>query len=203
MASRPLRILGDALSSWPAARQLAGLVKGRGGEGPGEARPSDVAMTDRTRGMKSRLHGTERIASVCPYCAVGCGTVVHVKDGAVVDVEGNPESPINEGTLCPKGAGIFQYTVNPKRLTKALYRRPGGTEWEEVDLEWAMDRIADRFAESRERGWIAEDGEGRPVRHTGSVGFLGGAALDNEENYLIKKFCVGTGIVHVENQARI
>ncbi len=201
MPPRPLPLLADVLSRWPAARQIASALGGGAFDTAGE--PDDVALSSRTRAMHSRLHGSRTVESICPYCAVGCGTLIHVRDDAIVDVEGNPESPINEGTLCPKGAGIFQYAVNPKRLTKALWRRPYGTAWEEVSLDWAMDRIARLFRDSRDRGWVAEDEEGRPVRHTGAIGFLGGAALDNEENYLIKKFCVGTGIVHVENQARI
>jgi formate dehydrogenase major subunit len=183
--------LRDSFLRWPVAREVAG-------SGLGES-----AVSERTRGVRSRLHGVRTVPSVCPYCAVGCSTLVHVDDGAIVDIEGNPESPINEGTLCPKGADTFQYTINPNRLTKALYRRPYGTEWEEVEQEWAMDRIAERMQDTRDRTFISEDDEGRPVRHTAALGFLGGAALDNEENYLIKKFCVGAGIVFVENQARI
>jgi formate dehydrogenase major subunit len=189
--SGDIRRLARAIGRWPVARQLLG----RDG--------SDPAVSDRTRAIRARTDGTAVTASVCPYCAVGCGTLVHTRAGQVVQVEGNPASPINQGTLCPKGANTFEYTVNPHRLTRALYRRPYGTEWEEVELEWAMDRIAERFRETRERTWADADGEGRPLRHTAGVGFLGGAALDNEENYLIKKFCVGTGVVAVENQARI
>ena len=195
MARKPLRMLGDLIRRWPVARQIAEA-------GMGDA-AGDPAVSDRTRAMHSRLRGAKAVASVCPYCAVGCGTLAHVRDGQVIDVEGNPASPINHGTLCPKGAATFQYSVNPNRLTKALYRRPHGTEWEAVDLEWAMDRIAERFRETRERTWREADEQGRPLRHTEGVGFLGGAALDNEENYLIKKFCVGAGVVAVENQARI
>jgi formate dehydrogenase major subunit len=186
-----LRRLRQSLSRWPVLHEVAG------------ATPNEAATTDRSRALHSRLRGATAVPGICPYCAVGCGTLVYTRDGEVVGVEGDPESPINEGTLCPKGAGIYQYMVNPKRLTTCLYRRPYGTEWEEVGLEWAMDRIAERFAESRERTWITEDDEGRPVRHTSGVAFLGGAALDNEENYLIKKLSVGTGVVRVENQARI
>lgn len=181
----------DLLQRWPAFRQLTGHSDG------------DPAMTDRTRSMRSRTRDADTAPSICPYCAVGCATRVHTRNGQVIDVEGDPESPINEGTLCPKGADIFQYAVNPQRLTKVLYRRPHGTEWEEVDVEWAMDRIADRFIESREETFTMEDEEGATIRNTEAIGFLGGAALDNEENYLIKKFCVGTGLVFVENQARI
>lgn len=184
---RPLPLLRD----WPVLRQLAG--------------DPDAEVSDRTRTIRSRLAapGVRTHRGVCPYCAVGCGTLVHERNGAILDIEGDPESPINGGTLCPKGAAIYQYAINPRRLSKALYRRPRGTEWEEVDLEWAMDRIAERFIESRDAGFMMEDDDGREVRQTQSVAFLGGAALDNEENYLIKKFCIGTGLVFVENQARI
>jgi formate dehydrogenase major subunit len=202
MLRRTLKLLAAPLASWPAARQLVGALGGSGFDSAGEP-GGDVAMTDRSRALHSRLHGARTTASVCPYCAVGCGTLIHSRHGAVLDVEGNPDSPINAGTLCPKGAGIFQYTVNPKRLTRVLYRRPYGTEWERVGLDWAMDRIAERVADTRERTWVARDEAGRRVGHTDGIGFLGGAALDNEENYLIKKLCVGAGIVHVENQARI
>lgn len=191
MLRRLFQAAGDAALRWPAARQFTELGMG------------SAAISERTRGLRSRLHGARTVGSICPYCAVGCATLIHVKDGQIVDVEGDPESPINEGTLCPKGAGIFQYTVNPERLTKALYRRPYGTEWEEVELAWAMDRIAERVKETRDRTWVREDAEGRRVNHTEAIGFLGGAALDNEENYLIKKFCVGAGVAFVENQARI
>ncbi|MGH7481064.1 MAG: hypothetical protein ACRELV_02840 [Longimicrobiales bacterium] len=188
---------------WPALRQVVDALRGGGDDAAADRPRQDVAVTERTRRMRSRLHGARTVESVCPYCAVGCGTLIHARDGHVVDVEGNPESPINEGTLCPKGAGIFQYTINPRRVTKALYRRPHGGEWEEVELDWALDRIAERFIASRERSWVDTAENGEPARHAAGVAFLGGAALDNEENYLIKKFCVGTGVVHVENQARI
>jgi formate dehydrogenase major subunit len=164
---------------------------------------NDAAITRGTRELHSRLRGVKAVESVCPYCAVGCGTLVHVRDGQILDIEGNPASPINHGTLCPKGADTFQYTVNPNRLTRVLYRRPFGTDFETVDLEWAMQRIAERFRASRDRTWSDHDEAQRPLRHTSGIAFLGGAALDNEENYLIKKLCIGTGVVAVENQARI
>ena len=191
MARRRLSGVRSAIARWPVARQLAGA-------GLGES-----AVSERTRRMRSRLHDVTTVPSICPYCAVGCSTLVHVRDGEIVDIEGNPESPVNQGTLCPKGADTLQYTINPKRVTTALYRRPFGTRWERVALDWAMDRIAELVRETRDRTYVANDARGRPVRHTPGVGFLGGAALDNEENYLIKKFCVGLGVVFVENQARI
>ncbi len=187
----PFHHLTDAIRRWPVLRQLGGADVN-----------AEAAMSDPSRQLHSRLRDARTVESVCPYCAVGCGTLIHVKDGRIVDIEGNPESPINEGTLCPKGADTFQYTVNPRRVTRARYRRPYGTEWEEVDLEWAMDRIAQLYQETRERTWKEKEGDGT-ARHTEAIGFLGGAALDNEENYLIKKLCVGTGVVFVENQARI
>jgi len=189
MSSNPS--LTDTLAEWPVVKQALG------------AGEDEASTTGRTRRLRSRLAGVESVGSICPYCAVGCATLVHLKDGRVVSIEGDPESPINEGTLCPKGANTFQYTINPRRLTKALYRRPYGTEWEEVELEWAMDRIAERFRDTRDRTYRATDEEGRSIRQTPGIAFLGGAALDNEENYLIKKFAVGAGVVHVENQARI
>lgn len=191
MFHRTLRGVTGAVARWPVARQIAGT-------GLGES-----AVSARTRALHSRLRDVKTVTSVCPYCAVGCSTLVHVRHGEIVDIEGNPESPVNQGTLCPKGADTFQYTINPRRLTTALYRRPYGTRWERVDLEWAMDRIAERMRDTRDRTFVEETAEGRPVRHTPAIGFLGGAALDNEENYLIKKLCVGAGIVFVENQARI
>ena len=162
-----------------------------------------AAVSDRTLALHSRLQDAASVSSVCPYCAVGCGTLVHVKHGEVVDIEGNPASPINQGTLCPKGAGIFQYTVNPDRITHAMYRRPYGRDWEPVELDWAMDRIANLMHDTRDRSFIDRDTDGNVVHHCEGVGFLGGAALDNEENYLIKKLCVGAGVVFIENQARI
>lgn len=189
--ARRLNVVSSAIARWPVARQLAGA-------GLGES-----AVSERTRRTHSRLHGVTTVQSICPYCAVGCSTLVHVRDGEIVDIEGNPESPVNQGTLCPKGADTLQYTINPKRVTTALYRRPFGTRWERVELDWAMERIAERVRETRDRTYVEHDARGRPVRHTPGIGFLGGAALDNEENYLIKKFCVGVGVVFVENQARI
>jgi formate dehydrogenase major subunit len=187
-----LQRAGATIRRWPVLRQAAG-------EDPNGA----AAASPRTRELHPRTDGARTVQSVCPYCAVGCGTLVHVRDGRVVEVEGDPQSPINQGTLCPKGADVLQYAVNPNRLTTTLYRAPRSTQWERVSLGWAMERIADRLQDTRDRTWIEADGEGRPLRHTTAVGMLGGAALDNEENYLIKKLCVGLGIVAVENQARI
>jgi formate dehydrogenase major subunit len=151
----------------------------------------------------SRIAGLEATESVCPYCAVGCGQVVYTRGGELVDIEGNPRSPINQGTLCPKGAASRQLVQQPGRLTKIRYRRPGGTEWAEIELEEAMDMIADRIIETRERTWQEADDDGRRVDRTLGFAHLGGATLDNEENYLIKKLFTAMGAIQIENQARI
>ena len=150
-----------------------------------------------------RTRGATVVPSVCPYCAVGCGQLIYVSGGKVVDIEGNPDSPINEGTLCPKGANTFQLSVNPHRVTKVLYRAPYSDHWEHRPLEWAMERIAQRVKETRDRDFIDEK-DGTTVNHLTTIASLGGATMDNEENYLIKKlFNGGLGIVAIENQARI
>ena len=151
----------------------------------------------------SRIRDAVTVTSVCPYCAVGCSQLVHVKGGRIINIEGNPESPINEGTLCPKGANTFQLTVNPHRITKVLYRAPYSDHWEERPLDWAMDRIAQRVKETRDADFVAER-EGTILNHVTTLASLGGATMDNEENYLIKKFFGGgLGVVAIENQARI
>ncbi len=153
---------------------------------------------------ESRLRGATAHRSVCPYCGVGCGQLIYTKDGRIVDIEGDPASPINRGTLCPKGAATFQYVVNPLRQTHCLYRRPGGTTWERVSLDWAMDRIAERIKETRDRTFVERLPDGQVVNHCLAIATLGGATLEVEENYLIKKlFNGGLGIVSIENQARI
>jgi formate dehydrogenase major subunit len=161
------------------------------------------AASRATREAGSRIAGLEATESICPYCAVGCGQVVYTRDGELVDIEGNPRSPINQGTLCPKGAASRQLVQQPGRLTRVRYRRPGGTDWEELELETAMDMIADRVLAARESGWQDVDGDGRPVDRTLGFAHLGGATLDNEENYLIKKLFTAMGAVQIENQARI
>ena len=151
----------------------------------------------------SRLRGATAVSSVCPYCAVGCGQVVYVKDGTIIDIEGNPDSPINEGTLCPKGANTFQLTINPHRVKKVLYRAPYSDHWEERPLNWAMDRIAERVKETRDRDFVEKKND-KIINNVPTIASLGGATMDNEENYLIKKlFGGGLGIVAIENQARI
>ena len=151
----------------------------------------------------SRIAGMSATESVCPYCAVGCAQVVYERDGRLVDIEGNPRSPINEGTLCPKGSASRQLVEQPGRLTKVRYRRPGATEWEDLDLERAMDMIAERVIAARESGWQDTDENGHRVDRTLGFAHLGGATLDNEENYLIKKLFTAMGAVQIENQARI
>jgi len=151
-----------------------------------------------------RIRDAQVVKSVCPYCAVGCSLNVYVKDGKVLDIEGNPDSPINHGTLCPKGSATFQYTINPSRLTRVLYRAPYGTAWETVSLDWAMEQIAQRVKKTRDETFVTHLEDGREVNHTLGMASLGGATLDVEENYLMKKlFTCGLGIVSIENQARI
>jgi formate dehydrogenase major subunit len=155
--------------------------------------------------------GVQEIPSVCPYCAVGCSMLVGVKDGKIVNIEGNPDSPINRGTLCPKGAASFQLAVNPLRSTKALYRRPGGTQWEELALDKAMDMIAERVKKTRDETFsefvTMKDPQGQDVQkrvnHTTAIFSLGGATMDNEWNYVHAKLLRGLGVVAIENQARI
>jgi formate dehydrogenase major subunit len=141
---------------------------------------------------------------LCPYCAVGCGQLIYTKGGKLIDIEGNPESPINEGTLCPKGADAFQLAVNPHRVTQVLYRAPGSDHWETHTLDWALDQIAQRIKAARDADFTVRDESGRLLNSVRSIGTLGGATIDNEENYLIKKlFGGGLGVVSIENQARI
>jgi formate dehydrogenase major subunit len=150
------------------------------------------------------VEGAERVVkSVCPFCAVGCGQRVFVQDGVVSQIEGDPDSPISRGRLCPKGSATKGYVTSPLREYKVKYRRPYGTKWEELSLERAMDMIADRVIETRRETWQETDSEGRLLNRTLGIASLGGATLDNEENYLMKKLFTGLGIVSVENQARI
>ena len=161
------------------------------------------AVSKNTKRAGARIAGLKATESVCPYCAVGCGQVVYTRGGELGDIEGTPRSPINQGTLCPKGAASRQLVQQPGRLTTVRYRRPGGTEWEELDLETAMDMIAERVIAARERGWQDRDDRGRKVDRTLGFAHLGGATLDNEENYLLKKLWTAMGAIQIENQARI
>src|SRR5947208_14481438 len=161
------------------------------------------AVSVNTKHAGPRIAGLKATESVCPYCAVGCGQVVYTRNGELVDIEGNPRSPINQGTLCRKGSASRQLVQQPGRLTKVKYRRPGGTDWEELELEQAMDMIAERVIRARENGWQERDEQGWKVDRTLGFAHLGGATLDNEENYLIKKLFTAMGAVQIENQARI
>ncbi len=183
------------LESWPVVRQL------REGDPLGLGR---AAQSKRSQTLKPRIDEADHVASsICPYCAVGCAQLVYVKDGEVTQIEGDPRSPISRGRLCPKGQASKGYVQSPLREYKVKYRRPYGTEWEELPLEQAMDMIADRILEARDATWQEEDEEGNPTKRTLGIANLGGATLDNEENYLIKKLMTGLGVVQVENQARI
>jgi len=150
----------------------------------------------------SRLRGAVAVNGVCPYCAVGCAQQVHVKDGRILNIEGDSRSPINEGRLCPKGANTFQLTINPHRQTEALYRAPYSDHWERRPLEWAMERIAARVKETRDATFVERRGDDI-INNTTAMAHLGGATMDNEENYLIKKLFNTLGMVAIENQARI
>ena len=162
-----------------------------------------IAVSKQTKEAGARIAGLKATESVCPYCAVGCGQVVYTRDGELVDIEGNPRSPINQGTLCPKGAASRQLIMQPGRLTKVKYRAPGASEWEEIPLERAMEMIAERVIAAREAGWEDRNEDGWKVDRTMGFAHLGGATLDNEENYLIKKLFTAMGAIQIENQARI
>lgn len=190
MKSRPTidltRIFQDALQT----------VRKRSGAVP------DVA-SQRTQELQARIKHAKAVKSVCPYCAVGCATLAYVgDDGTLLDVEGNPESPINAGHLCPKGSAIFGLTVNSERWTTAKYRAPYSETWEDRPLEWAMERIAQLVKKTREETFVKEK-DGKRVNHTLGIASLGGATFAVEENYLIGKLMRALGIVSIENQARI
>lgn len=162
------------------------------------------ALSPRSVGLEPRTRSAERVVkSVCPYCAVGCGQLVYVKNEKILDIEGDPESPISEGCLCPKGGATFQLVTGTHRAHNVLYRRPYGTEWEEIPLDRAMDMVAERVKKTRDETWEETSDDGHPLRRTLGIAHLGGATLDNEENYLIKKLFTALGIVQIENQARI
>jgi formate dehydrogenase major subunit len=183
------------LESWPVVRQI------REGDPLGLGKS---AQSPRSRDLQPRIAQADHVAqSICPFCAVGCGQLAFVKDGEVIQVEGDPASPISRGRLCPKGAATKNMHAGPLREYKVKYRRPYGTHWEELDLDQAMDMIVDRIIRTREEHWQEETPEGNPAKRTLAIGNLGGATLDNEENYLMKKLLSALGIVQVENQARI
>ena len=187
--------LAEAIARWPVIRQLReGDLLGLG----------QAARSKRSERLRPRIEDADHVVqSICPYCAVGCGQLVYVKDGAVSHIEGDPASPISRGRLCPKGQASKSYVQGPLREYKVKYRRPYGKRWEELSLDRAMEMIADRIVETRAQSWEETTESGDPANRTMAIGNLGGATLDNEENYLIKKLCVALGIVQVENQARI
>src|SRR5579871_2019486 len=155
-----------------------------------------------------KIANAREVPSVCPYCAVGCAQIVSVREGQIINIEGNPESPINRGTLCPKGAATYQLAVNDLRVTKVWYRAPGATEWDKTKtLDWAMDRVAQLVKETRDKTfretWKAADGTEKQVNHTLGIASLGGATIDNEWNYIQAKLARTLGMVFLENQARI
>ena len=178
---------------WPLVRQIL-----YGGDGTGAE-----AMSAETANLLPKNQGAEVARSVCPYCAVGCGQLVFHKHGKLISIEGDPDSPLSRGRLCPKGSASYELLTHEQRLTKVKYRRPFSPEWEDLELSKAMEMIADRLWQSRERSFV-ETREGQTLMQTTAVGHLGGATLDNEENYLIKKlFTAGLGMVCISNQARI
>src|SRR4051812_37767231 len=195
-AAPPSRMdLGKLVSRWPVLRQL------REGDPLGLG---PAVQSPRQRALTPRIDEAEHVVqSICPYCAVGCGQLVYVKDGDVTHIEGDPASPISRGRLCPKGQASKSFVQSPLREYKVKYRRPYGKAWEELDLETAMDMIAQRIAETRAANWQETTDEGAPANRTLAIGNLGGATLDNEENYLIKKLMTALGVIQVENQARI
>jgi formate dehydrogenase major subunit len=163
-----------------------------------------AAQSKRSETLKARTHEADRVVqSICPYCAVGCGQKVYVKDEKVVQIEGDPDSPISRGRLCPKGAGSLGYVNSPLREMKVKYRRPHGTEWEQLELDTAMEMIADRIVKTRDETWEATNDKGQILNRTLGMAILGGATLDTEENYLLKKSFTAMGAVSIENQARI
>jgi formate dehydrogenase major subunit len=191
--------LKDIFLAWSVVRQLRGHDRLALGE---------AARSARQAGLRPRTSQADSVTrSVCPYCAVGCGQRVYVKDGEVTQIEGDPESPISRGRLCPKGAASRNFVQSPIREYKVMYRRPFSREWEELDLDAAVDMIADRLIGTREETWEdtrqTEGGQTLKLHRTLGFAHLGGATLDNEENYLMKKFYTAMGAIQVENQARI
>jgi formate dehydrogenase major subunit len=186
--------LAGALRDWALPRQL------RGASAYAEAAESQTSRT-----LRPRLELADKVGtSICPYCAVGCAQLIYAKGSDIIHVEGDPKSPINQGTLCPKGAATIGWLQNPQRLSKVKYRAPYSEHWEERPLEWAMERIAQLVKRTRDETFVRQLPDGTTVNHTMAMAELGGATCDNEENYLIKKLlCGGLGMVWIENQARI
>ncbi|MBM4439687.1 MAG: hypothetical protein FJ027_04640 [Candidatus Rokubacteria bacterium] len=197
------RQLSAVLSRWPLVQDLKAW---RAGTPFDQLGLGDSAISDTTRRLAPRTRDADAaVPSICPYCGVGCAQIVYVKNGAIIDIEGHPRSPINAGTLCPRGAATFGLLVNPARLMRVKYRAPYSDRWEERPLEWAMDRIAELVKRTRDADYeTRDDAKQRTLHRCGSIASLGGATLDNEENYLIKKlFGGGLGMVWIENQARV
>ena len=190
MADRAAGFLRD----WSIPRQLAG-----------ESVMSRAARSTASETLRPRLEQADRVGtSICPFCAVGCSQLIYAKDGKPIHIEGDPRSPVNQGTLCPKGAGTLGMMLSPRRINQVMYRAPYSDHWENKPLDWAMERIAQRVKQTRDETFVTTLPDGRSVNHTLGIGSLGGATLDNEENYLIKKlFGGGLGMVSIENQARI
>jgi formate dehydrogenase major subunit len=186
--------IGGFLHDWSLPRQLAG-----------QSVMSKAAESETSRRLRPRLEEADTVGtSICPFCAVGCAQLVYAKGGKPIHIEGDPRSPINQGTLCPKGASTLGMLLSPQRINCVLYRAPYSDRWEQKPLDWAMDRIALLTKQTRDDTFVETLPDGRTVNHTLGIGSLGGATLDNEENYLIKKlFGGGLGIVNIENQARI
>jgi formate dehydrogenase major subunit len=186
-------LMFSLLSKWPLVRQIRERKDGTGLE----------SMSDKTRVIRAKTENAQIARSICPYCGVGCGQLIYHKDGKLVSIEGDPESPISQGNLCPKGAASYQLLTHSRRETKVKYRAPRAKAWTEISLDRAMDMVADRVWESRKRTFVRQE-NGATINHTTAICHLGGATLDNEENYLIKKlFTGGLGMVCVSNQARI
>jgi formate dehydrogenase major subunit len=189
------------LDGVPRRAPIPGFLRQLQGDPLGLGR---AAQSKRSAELTPRTRTADRVVqSICPYCAVGCGQKVYVKDEKVVQIEGDPDSPISRGRLCPKGAASEAYVNSPIREYKVKYRRPYGTEWEELPLDTAMDMIAQRLVKTRAETWEDVNDAGKPLRRTLGVAVLGGATLDSEENYLMKKFFSAAGAVSIENQARI
>src|SRR5213075_765117 len=182
------------MKPWPLLGQLAA----------GDATALGAsAWSERSETLRPRTEGAQVHKSICPYCAVGCGQNVYVKDGRILDIEGDEDSPVSRGRLCPKGAATFQLVTGSHRVHDVLYRRPGGAKWEKIPLDVAMRMVAMRVKNTREANWEDKDEKGHGVQRTLGIAHLGGATLDNEENYLLKKLYTALGILQVENQARI
>ena len=186
--------LTELLSTWPLLRQIRERKDGTHSE----------AMSEKTRALHARIDDAKVARSVCPYCGVGCGQLIFHKDGKLISIEGDPESPISQGNLCPKGAASYQLLTHSRRETKMKYRAPFAKQWQAISLKRAMDMVAERVWESRKRTFVHKNDKGHTINHTTAICHLGGATLDNEENYLIRKlFTLGLGMVCISNQARI